>query len=221
MNIDGSNKVKIADNADQPFWSPDGRYIAYLPGEYPRYTRSRRANKGLEIYDIEKGEKKQHPNEKIIHLAGPVWSQDGKWIVAGQGTLKAFSVDDDTIFPLFTIGCTPDISPDGKRISWNNSDFHMNMGDLDLDSPESNVTNHRVVVACEPPYWVYESEWSPDGNYWAFIYGVFDDDTAAEMGLESVINICICDLRTRKWTQITHDGIVNREPDWVPVQEGK
>jgi Tol biopolymer transport system component len=221
MNIDGTAKVKIAENADQPCWSPNGRYIAYLPCEYPRYDPSRRANKGLEFYDLETGEKKRHPSDKIVHISDPVWSQDGKWIVADQGILKAFSVDDDSIFRLYTIGCTPDISPDGKRISWNNSDFHMNMGVLDLDSPDSNVTDHTVFVACEPPYWVYESDWSPDGNYWAFIYGVFDDDTAVEMGLESVINICVCDLRTGKWTQITHDGIINREPDWVPMMEGK
>ncbi len=217
MNIDGTGRVKIAENAYWPCWSGDGRYIAYLPGEHPRYNPSRRANKGLEIYDLETGEKKRYPNEKIIHLDRPCWSPDGKWIVAGQGTLKAFSVNDNTIFRLFTIGCTPDISPDGKRIAWNNSDFHMNMGALDLDSPESNVTDHRVIVACEPPYGVYHADWSPDGNYLTFSYWPNDGDEAVSFPAPGS-NICICDLRTGKWTQITTDGKHNKEPDWVSVQ---
>src|SRR5690349_5983722 len=31
MNVDGSNRRKIADGAREPFWSPDGKIIGYLP----------------------------------------------------------------------------------------------------------------------------------------------------------------------------------------------
>src|SRR5262249_14183065 len=34
MNVDGSGRTKIADNAREPFWSPDGKVIGYLPQEY-------------------------------------------------------------------------------------------------------------------------------------------------------------------------------------------
>ena len=36
MNIDGTGRVKVADNARQPCWSPDGKTIAYLKAEYTR-----------------------------------------------------------------------------------------------------------------------------------------------------------------------------------------
>ena len=32
MNIDGSERMKVATNARQPCWSPDGKKIAYLKG---------------------------------------------------------------------------------------------------------------------------------------------------------------------------------------------
>jgi hypothetical protein len=32
MNVDGTGRVKVADNAREPCWSPDGKAIAYLKG---------------------------------------------------------------------------------------------------------------------------------------------------------------------------------------------
>jgi Tol biopolymer transport system component len=218
MNIDGSDRVKIAENAYQPCWSGDGKYIAYLPGEYPRYNPSDRASKGLEIYDLKTKDVKRHPNDEITHLVRLCWSPDGKWFVAGGGTNEAFKADDKTMMLLSTVGCTPDISPDGKRITWNSTDFHLNIGTLDFDSPPSNVTDHRVVVVCEPEYWVYHADWSPDGNYLTFSYfprGGRPSQTRPAPGS----NICVLDLKTGKWTKVTTDGKHNKDPDWVPLQE--
>jgi Tol biopolymer transport system component len=36
MNIDGTERFKVASNARQPCWNFDGKKIAYLPGEYER-----------------------------------------------------------------------------------------------------------------------------------------------------------------------------------------
>ncbi|UCC98126.1 MAG: hypothetical protein JSW66_20045, partial [Phycisphaerales bacterium] len=68
MNIDGSNRVKVADNARQPCWSPDSKTIAYLPGEFSRYTIKDYATKGLSFYDVENHKRKQHPNSDLYHL---------------------------------------------------------------------------------------------------------------------------------------------------------
>ncbi len=38
MNIDGTGRVKVAENARQPCWGPDSNTIAYLKGEFTRYT---------------------------------------------------------------------------------------------------------------------------------------------------------------------------------------
>ncbi len=213
MNIDGTGRMKIADNAAFPFWSPDGRSIAYLPGEYPRYSPDARSNKGLVIYDLETGEKRTHPNDRISNLYGPSWSLDGEWIVVGS---RAFKIDDKTVLRLPLEGCSQDISPDGKRIVWNGTDFNLNIGRLDLDSPDRRVTDHTIVVASEYPYWVYHADWSPDGNYLAFRYGIPERYVRAGEP-EVPFQICVCDLRTGKWTQITFDGTYKDEPEWIPV----
>jgi len=219
MNIDGTNRVKIAENAYQPCWSGDGKRIAYLPGEFSRYNPSMRANKGLEIYDLETGEAKRHPNDKIIHIVRLCWSPDGKWFVGVRPppSENAFKADDKTMMRLSMLGCTPDISPDGKLLVWNGDDWHLNIGTLDFDSPQNSVTDHRVVVACEHEYWIYHADWSPDGNYLTFSYAPWDGGNGVSRPAPGS-NICIFDLRTGKWTQITTDGKHYKEPDWVPVR---
>jgi Tol biopolymer transport system component len=114
-------------------------------------------------------------------------------------------------------GCTPDISADGKQLAWNGTDWSLNIGKLDFDSPQSSVTDHRMVVACERDHWVYHADWSPDGNYLTFTYA--PDVGGNRPGRPAPgANICICDLSTGKWTLVTTDGKHNKEPDWVPVQ---
>ncbi len=223
MNIDGTERVKIAENAYQPCWSPDGMRLAYLPGEYPRYNPADSANKGITIYDIETGETKSHPNEKIFHIRCLCWSPDGEWFVSAGGRVgmpggeDAFKADDKTMMKLTITGCTPDISPDGKRFAWNGSDWSLNIGKLDFDLPESSVTDHRMVVGCEHEYWVYDADWSPDEKFLAFTYG-FDDEGKKASERKPWSHVCICDLNTGKWAQITTDGKYNSQPDWVPVQ---
>jgi len=219
MNIDGTERIKIAEHAYQPCWSPDGRYIAYLPGEYPRYDRLMWANKGLEIYDLETKEVKRHPNDEISQLFNLCWSPDGKWFTASQeGAANiAFKTSDKTKMFLSATGCRPDISPDDTRLAWNVSDFSLNIGTLDLDSPQSNVTDHRMVVACDREHEIYHVDWSPDGNYLTFSYWPNDGNQTVSFPAPGA-NICICDLSTGKWTQITTDGKHNKEPDWVPLQ---
>lgn len=186
MNIDGTGRVKIAENAFWPCWSADGNYIAYLPGEFPRFDQSRLANTGLEIYDIKTKKKKRHPNDEISHLVQLCWSPGGDWFVAARrGPITAFKADDKTQMYLQAPGCTPDISPDGKWLVWNGSDFSLNIGALDLDSPQRNVTDHRMVVACERAYWIYHADWSPDQKYLAFTYG-FDDEGKQESEKKTV-----------------------------------
>ena len=73
-----------------------------------------------------------------------------------------------------------------------------------------------MVVACNRGYWVYRADWSPDGKYLAFTYGIGEDVVVDEQ--ETWSHICICDLETGKWTQITSGDSLNDFADWVPVQ---
>ncbi len=218
MNIDGTGRMRIAENAFQPCWSFDGKYIAYFPGEFPRFNPDMKANKGLEIYDLETRETKRHPNDNLLHLFNLCWSPDGEWFTATRtGGNIAFRANDKTIIDLSASGCRPDISSDGKLLVWGSEDWFFNIGTLNFDSPQNNVTDQRIVVACERNYWIYHVDWSPDGSYLAFSYAPYIG--SPNVGRKAVgSNICICDLRTGKWTQITTDGKHNKEPDWVPVQ---
>lgn len=47
MNIDGTDRVHVAKNAREPCWSFDSKSIAYLTGEYERYTTREYATEGL------------------------------------------------------------------------------------------------------------------------------------------------------------------------------
>ena len=136
------------------------------------------------------------------------------------GNERVLKANDKTMMRLTIVGCTPDISPNGKRLAWNATDFSLNISALDFDSPQSNVTDHRMVVACERDHKVYHADWSPDSNYLAFTY-IFDEESKQAGSPESWKHICICDLRTGKWTQITTDGKYNAQPDWVPVMSAR
>ena len=38
MDIDGTHRKKIADQAREPFWRPDGKVLGYLPQEYEKFA---------------------------------------------------------------------------------------------------------------------------------------------------------------------------------------
>jgi len=228
MNVDGTGRVKVADNARQPCWSPDGKTIAYLPGEFTRYTIKDYATKGLVFYDVETGKRTEHPNNKLYHLYNISWSPNGKWFLAtvhgGMGfkhAILAFKVDGMKIYDLTKFGvtgCRPEWSPDGKRMTWGLTDWDLCTADIDLTSGKPEVTNVHRVVKCEKDCEVYHTDFSPRGKYLTFSHG----PKAVEMvgGKAPGWNICITDL-TGKWTVITNDGNHNKEPDWVPCHNSR
>jgi len=227
MNVDGTNRVKVADNARQPCWGPQSETIAYLPGEFDRYTIKDYATKGLVFYDLKTREHREHRNKKLYHLYNISWSPDGQWFLAtvhgGMGfkhAILAFKTDGTNVYDLTKFGvtgCRAEFDPDGKRITWGLTDWDLCMATIDLTSGEPQVTNVRRVIKCRKKYEVYHTDFSPDGRYLAFSHG----PKATEMvgGKAPGWNICVADL-TGKWVEITTDGKHNKEPDWVPVHAG-
>ena len=228
MNVDGSGRVKVADNARQPCWGPDSKTIAYLPAEFKPYTIKDYATKGLVFYDVDTRTHREHPNKGLHHLYNISWSPDGKWFLAtvhgGMGfdhAILAFRVDDTKIYDLTKFGvtgCRPEFSSDGKRMTWGLTDWDLCTADIDFVSGAPQVTNVRRVVKCGKEYEVYHTDFSPRGRYLAFSHG----PKAVEMvgGKAPGWNICVADL-TGKWVVITDDGSHNKEPDWVPCQESR
>ncbi|MBW8040986.1 MAG: hypothetical protein FVQ85_13410 [Planctomycetes bacterium] len=117
-------------------------------------------------------------------------------------------------------GCRAEFGHDGKRITWGLTDWDLFVAMIDFSQGEPIVSDLRKLVRCEKDYFVFHTDFSPDGNYIAFSYG----PSAGSGGHPAIVgckakgwNICVSDM-TGKWVQITTDGNQNKEPDWVPIR---
>ena len=225
MNIDGTNRIEVARNARQPCWSPDGKSIAYLSGEYDTYSTREYATSELFIYNIETKQRKPHPNKNLHHIYAICWAPNGKYFLGvTQGhteysdTILAFDANGTGIYDLEQYGvkgCRPDLRYDGKKVTWGDDDWNLRVADIDLESDIPKVTNVHQIVKCPTNYKVYHVDWSPDGKYIAFSYGSFNG-AQQPGGFAEGWDICVTDL-SGKWIKVTKDGNHNKEPDWVPI----
>jgi Tol biopolymer transport system component len=231
MNLDGSGRTKVADNGREACWSPDGKRIAYLKGEFDRFVYEDFATKGIGIYDLATGQRTDHPNKDLFHLYNLCWSPDGNWFVAtvhaGMGykhAILAVEAAGTKVFDLEIPGCRPDISPDGKKIAWGASDWDLYIGDLDLASAKPKVTHGRPVARSAKPMKIYHVDWSPDGKYVAFSRGPERKSLGQAPEIIGIKardwNICVADSSGESvWLLVTSDGNCNKEPDWAPVPQ--
>jgi len=223
ISADGTGRTLVATNARQPCWSPDGRTIAYAPGEYKRFTLQCYASKGISFYDLETRKHRAHPNTSLHHLYALCWTPDGRWILAtvhgGMGYRHgnlAIDVRGTAVHCLTppVVGCRPDVSPDGKKLVWNLSDQTICVADLDLTSPRPAVRNVRKVITCDRKHEVYQADWSPDGRYLLFASGPLGGQTVGQMA--KGWHICVADAaRTNVRVTLTTQGVSNKDPDWV------
>ena len=233
MNLDGTGRTLVANNARQAFWNPDGTVIAYMKGASEKFTFSSIATKGLFFYDPATGKHRRHPNDELSHLFGICWSPCGKWIVTtvhgGMGyrhAILAIEADGKKVFNLGIPGCRPEVSPDGKRIAWTPSDWALRVADIDFTGPEPKVTGGRDVVTSAKPTKVYHIDWPPDGKFVVFTRGPAKKRLGqAPEGVGARAegwNICVADVTQKnRWTAITTDGKCNKEPDWAPIPKDK
>ncbi|MHC4176353.1 MAG: TolB family protein, partial [Planctomycetota bacterium] len=231
MNMDGTGRKLVAENARQACWKSDSTAIAYLKGELEKFSCTDYATKGIFVYDLSRGRHRQHPNKEIHHLYNLCWSPDGNWFLAtvhaGMGYrhgILAIEANGTKVFDLKIPGCRPDISPDGKRIAWGPNDWELRVGDLDFTGPQPKVTNARNVATSPKPMKIYHIDWSPDGKYVTYSRG----PERKRLGLIPEIvgvraegwDIWVADpSETNRSMQITTDGNCNKEPDWVPAKE--
>ena len=225
MNSDGTDRQLVERNARQPCWSPDGKTIAYLKGEYERYSTREYATAELTFYDLETGEHLQHVNQELRHLYAICWAPDPNWflgVVHGalefSDTILAFPAHGTEVYDLAkwgVKGCRPDFCFDGKRIVWGETDWELCIGDISFDGNEPVVTHVSKFAGCDRDSKVYHVDFSPDGKYVAFSYGPSRGGQQVG-GMAKGWNICVSDL-SGHWVQITAAGNHNKEPDWMPM----
>lgn len=245
MNIDGSGRRLVAERGRQPAWAPDSRTIAYLPQEYPKWNVVDYYTRGLMFYDMDKGESRPHPNDKLHHLYNPSFSADGKWIVstvhAGMGfdhAIIVFPVDGTEVFNLGIHGCRPCFHPKENRIAWGEDDQTVVLAELVFDAegkPGIGREQLRVFVS-DKGRKVYHVDWSPDGRFVSVSSGPDGEgDPTKPSTHQSACEIvgvhaqgwdifavptdagANVDLaaETGKFLKVTTDGASNKESDWV------
>jgi Tol biopolymer transport system component len=244
MDVDGHNRKKIADHAREPFWSPDGKRIGFLPQEYPRFSVTDYYTKGMSFYDLATGGTEPHPNStNLHHLYNPSFARNGKWIVAtvhaGMGVdhgILLIEASGDKILNLKIHGCRPCFSPDGRQIAWGPGDHEIAAAPINLDSDHPAVGPRRVRIIDEKVK-IYHVDWSPDSRFLCFSRGPDGKGDLSKAGTfqgacEMVgvhaagWNLCavsaerdgLLDLNgatESDFMMLTTDGFSNKEPAWI------
>ncbi len=95
------------------------------------------------------------------------------------------------------------------------------MTDLDLSGPLPRLIYPRWVATGLDPIEIYHPDWSPDGRYIACSRGPKETNKMKTaryvVGIKAEgWDLCVVDPKgMNRWTAITHDGLSNKEPDWV------
>jgi hypothetical protein len=172
MDIDGGNRKKLVDSAREPFWSPDGKRIGFLPQEYPKFNVIDYYTKGMSFYELATGRIEPHPNSaNLHHLYNPCFAANGRWIVstvhAGMGfdhAILAIEANGNKIINLKIPGCRPCLSPDAKQIAWGTGDHEIGLAPINLESDQPAVGPWRLRIQ-DRTNETYHVDWSPDSRF--------------------------------------------------------
>lgn len=246
MDIDGKDRTKAADYAREPFWSPDGKVIGFLPQEYPKFNVIDYYTKGISFYHLATGQIERHPNSfNLHHLYNPNYSHNGKWIVAtvhaGMGIshgILLIEAHGDKIVNLNIPGCRPCLSPDGKQIAWGPGDHEIAVASIDLDAEQPTPGERRVQIK-DATNKIYHVDWSPDSRFLSISRGPDGKGDLAKPGtFQSACEIVgvyapgwnilavsaerdgVLDLnsaRAAEFCTLTTNGNSNKESAWFPA----
>ena len=178
MDIDGKNRRKLADQAREPFWSPDSKIVGYLGQEFPKFNVIDYYTKGMYFFDLATGKVETHVNStNLHHLYNPGFSTNGKWIVstvhAGMGydhAILLIEAKGPKIINLGIPGCRPCLSPDGQQIAWGAGDHELVVAPINLDSDSPAVGAWRWQIH-DKTNETYHVDWSPDSKFLSFSRG--------------------------------------------------
>jgi len=224
MGIDGSGRIRVAENARQPCWSPDGTKIAFSLGESRDYTTRDYATRGIFVYDLATKTTTQVPNRNVEHAYNTAWSPDGKWFAftvhkaMGFGhAILAMDSEGKRVYPLKAPGCRADWSHDGTKLAWVLNDQTIAVGDFDATRcvkgapmPVPLGDEYHAVQSKVKSQKTYHPDWSPDSRYIAFSLGSGKE----QVGEKGNWDICITRSTGGSWVALTKSQGANKEPDW-------
>ena len=249
MDTDGRNRKKLVDYAREPFWSPDGQRIGYLPQEYPKFNVIDYYTRGMSFYDLNTGRITAHPNStNLFHLYNPTFAPNGRWIVAtvhaGMGfdhAILAIEANGNRIVNLGIPGCRPCLSPDGRQIAWGSGDHELVAAPIDLEASTPKVGQWRLRIQDKTKA-TYHVDWSPDSKFLSLSRGPESHGDPSKPGtFQSACEIVgvyapgwdllavpadregVIDLtqpNEAEFTRLTTNGASNKESSWfLPSRE--
>jgi Tol biopolymer transport system component len=243
MDVDGRHRKKLVDHAREPFWSPDGKVIGFLPQEFPKFNVMDFYTSGMSFYDLATGKIEAHLNStNLHHLYNPCWSANGQWIVAtvhaGMGldhSILLIEAHGSRIINLKIPGCRPCLSPDGKQIAWGAGDHELAAAPISLEAETPTVGEWRLHIKDQTNK-IYHVDWSPDSRFLSFSRGPEGEGDLSKPGTFQAAceivgvhaagwNICAVsaqndgtiDLNDPTGTDfclLTTNGCSNKEPAW-------
>ena len=234
MNLDGTDLKKVASNARQPCWDPTGQTIAYLKGEYEKFSVLDYVSKGMSFYDVDTGATRDHVNPDLHHLYNITWAGNGDWLLAtvhgGMGyghAILAIEANGKRVVDLKIGGCRPDLNASGEWLAWGRTDNVISVGRMDWASDEPKVVDQKDVVVEETMH-IYHVDWSPDSQFLSYSRGpggrVLPDGPGTHKGVAEFVgcraewDLCVMPLKSGVgWVQVTQDGLSNKESDWYSL----
>ncbi len=170
-----------------PFWSPDGRQIAF----------ERQTAKGLNIFLMDADGHNVHVLTDItdnLELAG--WASNSQQLVVSdwqKGNIQLLDVNSGAMRPLFSIGRPWDgsafVSPDGKWIAYvDRVQGKMTPG---IFVSRLDGTEQRLLIQLDT-WGVGLPIWSPDGIWLAF--RVLNMDAMNPEGMLGLVNVKTCQV---------------------------
>jgi Tol biopolymer transport system component len=172
MDSNGKNRRKLVDSAREPFWSPDGKWIGFLPQEFPKFHVIDYYTRGMSFYELATGHIEAHPNStNLHHLYNPSFAHNGKWIIstvhAGMGVSHAILAIErygTNIINLKIPGCRPCVSPDGNQVAWGAGDHDIAVAPLNWNPEGPSVGPWRISIK-DKTNEIYHVDWSPDSRF--------------------------------------------------------
>ena len=163
IDSEGQNPTRLTNNTATDFqhsWSPDGKHLVYASNQDGNY----------EIYrvDVDGSNRLRLTNDSASDTS-PSWSPDGQKIVfattrhgSTNAEIYVMNSDGSNLVRLTdnsTNDGSPTWSPDGTKIAYVNGGV---LSIMDADGSNPNPITSR------PEVYVYEFQWSPNGNQIAF-----------------------------------------------------